>query len=155
MQQGREDLQGFFQAVHAMIEGQPERLILRLVPSRADPQDQAPVAHLVGSRRHFRQDRRMAEGIAQHQCADLHALGRFGQRREHGPAFPNAPGRLTRRAIEEVVSEPEAIEAIRFRLVRDGADRIIRTRAVVVAVVRQEDHQPNLHGLPSAFFGIR
>jgi hypothetical protein len=140
MQQWLEDLQGFFEAVHAMIEGQPERLKLRLVPSRADPQDQAPVAHLVGGRRHFRQDRRMAEGIAQHQRADLHALCRFGQRRQHGPAFPNAPGRLTRIAIEEVVSEPDAIEAIRFRLLRDGADRIIRTPGVVFAVVRKEDH---------------
>jgi hypothetical protein len=79
----------------------------------------------------------MAEGIAQHQ---------------RGPAFLNAPRRLTRSAIEEVVSEPDAIEAIRFRLLRDGADRIIRTLAVVFAVVRRENQQPNLHGLPSAFF---
>jgi hypothetical protein len=54
-----------------------------------------------------------------------------------------------------VVSEPDAIKAIRFRLLRNGADRLIRTLAVVFAVVRQEDHQPNLHGLPSTFFGTR
>ena len=77
LQQWTQDLQGFFEAVHAMIEGQPERLVLRLVPARADPQDQASTAHLVEGRRHFRQDGRMAEGIAQHQRADLHALGRF------------------------------------------------------------------------------
>ena len=76
-QQWLEDLQGFFEAVHAMIEGHPERLILRLVPSRADTQDQTPVTHLVDGRRHFRQDRRIAEGIARHQRADLHALCRF------------------------------------------------------------------------------
>ena len=97
----------------------------------------------------------MAEGIAQHQRADLHALCRFGQRRQHGPAFPNAPGRLARIAIEEVVSEPDAIEAIRFRLARDGADRLIRTLAVGFAVVRLEDQQSNLHGFLSTFFGTR
>jgi hypothetical protein len=51
MQQWLEDLRGFFEAVHAMIEGQPERLILRLVPSCADTQDQAAMAYLVGGRR--------------------------------------------------------------------------------------------------------
>src|SRR5215472_3910984 len=50
LQQWPQDLQGFCEAVHAMIEGQAERLVLRLVPSRADPQDQAPTAHLVGWR---------------------------------------------------------------------------------------------------------
>jgi hypothetical protein len=67
--------------------------------------------------------------------------------------FPNAPGRLTRIAIEEVVSKPDPIEVIRIRLLRDGANRLIRTRAVVFAVVGQQGHQLNHHGLPSAFFG--
>src|SRR5690242_4716016 len=93
----------------------------------------------------------MAEGIAQHQRTDLHAPRRLSQRREYGPALPDPPGRLTGGAIEEVVGEPDTIEAVRFRLLRGGADRIIRTRAVGFAVVGQEDHQPNLHGLPSAF----
>ena len=146
-QQWLEDLQGFFEAVHAVIEEQPERLILRLVPSRADTQDQAPVAHLVGGRGHLRQDRRVAEGIAYHKRADLHALCRFGQRRQDGPAFPDSPGRRARIAIEEVVSEPDAVEAVRFRLLRGRADRIIRTLAVMFAVVRQKDHQPNLQRL--------
>ncbi len=135
-----------------LIEGQSERLILWLVPSRADTQDQAPVAHLVQGRRHLRQDRRMAEGIAHHQRADLHTPGRFGQRRQHGPAFPDSPGRLTRIAIEEVVREPDAIEAIPFRLLRDRADLIIRTPAVVFAVVRQKNQQPNLHCLLTRTF---
>ena len=146
-QQWLEDLQCFFEPVDSMIEGQPERLILQLVPSRADTQDQTSVAYLINRRRHFRQDRRIAEGIASHQRTDLHALCRFGQCRQHGPAFPDSPGRLTRIAVEEMVGEPDAIEAIRLRLLRNCADRIIRTPAVVFAVVRQEHHQPNLHGL--------
>src|SRR4029077_19009308 len=35
----------------------------------------------------------------------------------------------------------------------DAADRIIRTLAVGFAVVRQQECQPNFHGVPSAFFG--
>jgi len=48
-------------------------------------------------------------------------------------------------AIEEVVSEPYAIEAIRLHLLRDHSDRIIRTPAVILAIVRQKYHELNLH----------
>jgi hypothetical protein len=153
-QQGFDDLHGFSQAVHLPSEVYPEGLIHRLVIARvacAQTQDQAPVAHLVEGRRHLRQDGRMAEGIDQDQRAQLHSLGRFGQGREHRPAFPHAPGRLSRSALEEVVREPEAIEAVAFRLLGDGADRLIRLLAVGFTVVRQDEVQPNFHGVPSAF----
>ena len=81
----------------------------------------------------------MPERVACYQCADLYALCRLGQRRQHGPAFPDSTGGLTGSAIEEVVREPDAIEAIRFGLLRDCADRIIRTLAIVFAVVRDKD----------------
>src|SRR5436853_3567596 len=120
-----------------MVEGQSECLILRFVPARADTQDQAPVAHLVDRRRHFRQDRGSAEGIACHECADLYALCRFGQGREHGPAFPDSPSRLTRITIEEMVRKPDTIKTIRLRLLRNRTDRIIAALAVLFASVRQ------------------
>src|SRR2546426_6453130 len=154
MQQWLEDLQGFFKAVHAMIEGQPERVILRLVPSRAYTQDQAPVAHLVNGRRHFRQDCWIAEGIARHQRTDHYPLCGFGQRRQHCPAFPDSSSRLTRIAIEEVVREPDTIEAIRLRLLSDCADRTIWALAVILAVVRQKDQQSNLHCLHARAFSF-
>ena len=66
--------------------------MLWLVPSRADTQDRAPVAHLVNGRRHLRQYRRMPEGIAHDQSPDLHAACHLGQGRQHSPAFPNSPG---------------------------------------------------------------
>ncbi|HXJ28121.1 MAG TPA: hypothetical protein VNH17_20560, partial [Streptosporangiaceae bacterium] len=53
-----EDLHGLLETARAMIEGHTERLVLRLVPARADAQDQAPVAHLVEGGGHLRQDRR-------------------------------------------------------------------------------------------------
>jgi ATPase subunit of ABC transporter with duplicated ATPase domains len=140
-----EDLHGLFETARAMIEGHAERLVLRLVPARADAQDQAPVAHLVEGGGHLRQDRRIAEGIAEHQGADLHPLCRFGQRGQHGPALPDPRGRLTGTAVHEMVGQPDAVEAIRLRLLRELPDRAIRTLAVVLPVVHQVEHQPDLH----------
>lgn len=140
-----DDLHGLVEAGYAMIERQPERLVLRLVPSCADAQDQAPAADFVGGRRHLRQDRRIAEGIAQHQHADLHAPGRLSERGQHGPGFPYSPRGLTGIPVQEVVGEPEAVEAIRFCLLRDRTDRLIRTLGVGLALVDQVDQQPDLH----------
>jgi ATPase subunit of ABC transporter with duplicated ATPase domains len=140
-----EDLHGLFETARAMIEGHTERLVLRLVPARADAQDQAPVAHLVEGGGHLCQDRRIAEGIAEHQGADLHPLCRFRQRGQHGPALPDPCGRLTGAAVHEMVGQPDAVEAIRLRLLRELTDRAIRTLAVVLPVVHQVEHQPDLH----------
>src|SRR6266568_3246526 len=54
----------------------------------------------------------MPERVACYQCADLYALCRLGQRRQHGPAFPDSTGRLVRITIEEMVRKPDAIESI-------------------------------------------
>jgi len=140
-----EDLHGLLETARAMIEGHTERLVLRLVPARADAQDQAPVAHLVEGGGHLRQDRRIAEGIAEHQGTDLHPLCRFGQRGQHGPALPDPCGRLTGAAVHEMVGQPDAVEAIRLRLLRELTDRAVRTPAVVLPVVHQVQHQPDLH----------
>jgi ATPase subunit of ABC transporter with duplicated ATPase domains len=141
-----EDLHGLFETARTMIEGHTERLVLRLVPASADAQDQAPVAHLVEGGGHLRQDRRIAEGVAEHQGTDLHPLCRFRQRGQHGPALPDPCGRLTGAAVHEMVGQPDAVEAIRLRLLRELTDRAIRTLAVVLPVVHQVEHQPDLHG---------
>jgi len=141
-----EDLHGLFETARAMIEGQPERLVLRLVPARADAQDQAPVAHLVEGGGHLREDRRITEGIAEHQGADLHPVCRFRQRGQHGPALPDPRGRRTGAAVHEMVGEPDAVKAIRLRLLRELTDRLVRTLVVGLAIVHQVEHQPDLHG---------
>jgi hypothetical protein len=43
-----------------------------------------------------------------------------------------------------MVRKPDTIESIRLGLLRDSANRIIRPLAVVLAIIRQKDHQPNL-----------
>jgi len=107
-EQRHQDLQGFFQAVHPVIEGHPERPVLRFVPASADTQDQPPLAHLVGGRRHLRQDRRIAERVAHHQRADLNLPCRLGQRSQHCPALPHSDRRLAGVAVQEMVGEPDA-----------------------------------------------
>jgi len=144
-QHRHEDLDGLFETARAMIERHTERLVLRLVPARADAQDQTPVAHLVEGGGHLREDRGIAEGIAEHQGADLHPLCRFRQRGQHGPALPDPRGRLTGAAVHEMVGQPDAVEAIRLGLLRELTDRAIRTLAVVLPVVHQIEHQPDLH----------
>jgi hypothetical protein len=151
-QQRFENLQGLFEAGHPMIERQSERLILRLVPARAYSQDQTPMTHLVGCRRHLCENGGIAERIAEDQGAELDTLRRFGQRAQHGPALPYTSRRLTRIAVEEVVRHPDAVEAVRFRLLRDRAYRVIRPLAVAFAIVDQVYKQPNLHDVVSTFF---
>src|SRR2546428_6475223 len=114
-----------------MIERQPERVILRLVPSRADTQDQAATADFVEGRRHLCKNRWMPEGVARHQGADLQSTGCLGQSRQRGPALPDSTGRLTRITIEEMVRKPDTIKTISLGPLRDGPDRIIRAGFVV------------------------
>src|SRR5437667_5250869 len=128
-----------------MIIRQAERPVFWLVPSRANAEDKPAVADLVDCCRHLCQDGRVAEGVARYQRADLDPLCRFCQCRQHGPALPDSPGRLTRITIEEMVRKPDTIETVRLSLLRDCTDRIIRTLVVVFAFVREKDHQPNLH----------
>src|SRR5713101_3499077 len=126
-----------------MMEGEPEGVVLWFIPSCADTEDQSSAAHLVQGRRHLCKNRRMSEGVARHQSADLHSTGRLGQRRQHGPALPDSSGRLTGITVEEMVRKPDTIETIRLSLPRDCSDRIIRAPRIVLALVRQKDHQPN------------
>src|SRR5713101_5002625 len=130
-----------------MMEGEPEGVVLWFIPSCADTEDQSSAAHLVQGRRHLCKNRRMSEGVARHQSADLHSTGRLGQRRQHGPAFPDSACQLVRITIEEMVRKPDTIKTVSLSLLRDRPDRIIRAGFVVFALVREKDHQPNLHRL--------
>src|SRR5713101_434583 len=123
-----------------MIEGQSERVIFWLVPSRTYTKDQAAMADFVEGRRHLCKNRRMSEGVARHQSADLHSTGGLGQRRQHGPALPDSTGRLVRITIEEMIRKPDTIEPISLGPLRDCPDRIIRAGFVVFALVREKYH---------------
>src|SRR5712692_8663774 len=105
------------------------------------------MADFVEGRRHLCKNRRMPERVARHQGTDLHSTGRLGHRRQHSPALPDTPSRLTRITIEEMVRKPDTIKTISLILLPDRSDRIIRAGFVAVALVREKDHQPNLQGL--------
>jgi hypothetical protein len=44
-----------------------------------------------------------------------------------------------------MVRKPDTIEAVLFGLLSDRPDRILRAGFVIFALVREKDHQPNLH----------
>jgi len=46
-EEGEEDVQGFLEAAHAVVEGVAEGGVLRIVPAGAEAKDQAPRAYLI------------------------------------------------------------------------------------------------------------
>ena len=112
-----------FKAPHPVVERDPKGLVLRLMPAHAQPQDHAPVADLVKRGGHPRGDPRGAEAGAQHDGAQANALGDRGHRRQHGERVKRAVLGLARRAEHEVVVHPEAVDAARFGVPGDVADR--------------------------------
>jgi hypothetical protein len=98
-----------------MVERHAEGRELGLVPTGAQAEGEAPTADLVQRRRHLGQDGRIAKGGTGDECANLDPGGRLGQRREDGPALPDAARRPVRRPVDEMVVEPEGIEARPFR----------------------------------------
>src|ERR1700733_5618349 len=51
--------------------------------------------------------------------------------------------------VQQVVADPDAVEAVRFRPLRDLADHLVRAGAVGRAIAGGLDHQPDLHGVSS------
>ena len=80
MQERLDDLQRFFQSIHASLEVVTEGVKLRLMSAGAHTQDQPAAADLVQGVRHFGEQCRVAEGCAEHERPQLDALCRLGQR---------------------------------------------------------------------------
>ena len=64
-------------AIHAMIEGNAEGIILRFIPPRTDSKDEPTSTDFVNSMCHLSQDCWIAEGITDDQRSQFHALGGF------------------------------------------------------------------------------
>src|SRR5438132_539940 len=78
----------------------PERdavgLVLVLLPARAEPQEEPAARDDVDLRRHLRDHRRVAVGVAQHDGAHADAGHQSGQRAERAPRFEHGPLALLR-----------------------------------------------------------
>src|SRR5919106_4194497 len=83
---------------------------LRLVPARAEGQDQPAGADLVDGGGHLRQHGGGVERRARNERSEAHTLGDRGQPRQHRPRLPWAPLGPPVVAVEEVVAEPDRVE---------------------------------------------
>ena len=87
-QEARDDRERLLEAIDAVVEGKAEGAVLRLVPARAETEDQPAAADLVDGVGHLGQQGRVAETGADDQGAELDPPGGGRQRREERPALP-------------------------------------------------------------------
>ena len=118
-EQRQDDVERLLEPTDPVVERDPERVELRLVPSGAEAQDEAPSADLVDGRRHLGQDRGIAERDCQDDGPDLHARCVGGEGREHRPALVDAGRGLARGSKEEVVVNPDRAQARALRHLGD------------------------------------
>src|SRR5439155_17300768 len=110
-QEGPDDREGLLEPGYAAIERETERPIFRLVPSGAETEDQPSTADLVDRVRHLREHRRVVEARAGHERSELDPGRGRGDRRQHRPDLPRAASPELRRPVEEVVADPDGVEA--------------------------------------------
>ena len=141
LQECGDDLDRFLEPGVAVVVGITEGVVLHLVVSRADPQNQAPTADLIDGVGHLGQQRRVAETHAQHQITELDRPGAGGQGRQHRPGFPVAV-RLGRAShvVEKMVVEPDGIEANLLGQHRDVSE----LRPTEARAVTRRQIQPHL-----------
>ena len=124
--EGHDDRERLLEAPHAVIVGDAEGVVLRLVPARSEPEDEAPARHLVERVRHLREDRGVPEAGARHERAEVDAARRLAEGRENRPGLPDPADlslghvdlhEVVRRRLpeQEVVGQEERVDADRFR----------------------------------------
>ena len=106
-----------------MVEREAERPELLLVPPRPEGHPQPAAAELVDRSGRTREQPRLAERGARDQWAELDPLRHHGKAGEHGPAVPRSALRTVAAAIEQMVSDPDRVEAGLLR--RAGELRVL------------------------------
>ncbi len=100
-----------------MVERQAEGAELLLVPARTEGRHEPAAAQLVDRRDLPRQDPGRVERRAGDERAERDPLGDAGQPGERRPAVPRATLRTPVPAVEQVVADPDGIEAALLRSV--------------------------------------
>ncbi len=106
-----QQLERLLRPAESMVEGIAEGGVLRVMPAGADAQGQPATADLIGRRCHLGQQRRIAHPESQDQRAQVHPVGRSGERGQHAPRFVDAALRRIREAEERVIDDPQPIDA--------------------------------------------
>ena len=110
-EQPAHDRERLLEARDAVVVRDPERPVLLLVPAGAEAEHEAAAADLVDRRRHLRDQARRVEARAGDERAEPHPLGRGGQRREQRPRLPRTALGPAVAAVEQVVADPDRVEA--------------------------------------------
>ena len=126
--------------------GIAERLVLGLVPAAAEAEDQPAAGDVVDRRGHLREEPGRPERRREDERPELDPARRRGERAEQRPRLVVArlgADRGVRRAVEEVVAEPEAVGAAVLGLAGEPED--LRPRPAGAVLRRLRQHQPDLH----------
>ncbi len=110
-QQGPDDRERLLEAVDAMVEREAECPELGLVPARTEAHDQPPARDLVHGRGHLGQHRRGVERGRRDERPEPDPRRGRGDRREQRPDLPRPSGRTVRKSVEEMVADPDRVEA--------------------------------------------
>ena len=120
-EQGLDQLGGLGQPLEPFLHGverDPVLAVLVLLPAGAEPEHEPAAAQVVDGRRHLREHRRVAVGVAGDERADADARHRGREPGERGPRLGVRHARGL--AVgHEVVRVPETVEADRLGVARD------------------------------------
>jgi hypothetical protein len=114
-EQSADDRERLLEPRDEVVERQPERAELHLVPAAAEAEDEPTAGELVRRGRHAREQARWVERGAGDERAELDALGDPREPGERRPGIPRAADRV---AVEQMVADPHRVEADLFRRAR-------------------------------------
>lgn len=106
-----DDRERLFEPVDSMVERKAERTEFRIVPAGAEPEDEPPSRDLVHRRRELGEHGRGVKCRGCDQRAEANAGRRRGNRREQRPDFPGTASRAVGEPIQEMVADPDRVEA--------------------------------------------
>ncbi len=137
--------------VHPVVLRIAERVVLGVVPPGPQAEGHPPAADDVGGGGHLGQEPGRSERGAHHQLAELDPFGGRGEGRHHRPRLELAFGRLAGAGREEVVVDPQGVEADRLGVLGEAPDlRPARhPPAAVGRSHRDEDAEPHREPRPA------
>ena len=125
-----DDRERLLEAVDAVVEREAEGAKLGLVPAGAEPEHEATAADLVDRGGLLGQQRRVVEVRARHERPELDPGGDGGDGAHQRPCLPRPARIAVGPAIEEVLAEPDRVEAE----VLDGPHQVEQLRPANLAL---------------------
>ena len=109
------DRERFLESADPMVVGEAVGVVLGAIPAGAEAEDEPAVADLVDGRGLLRQHRGVVEAGGRDQRTELDPLRDSGERGQDGPDLPRAARRPAVVAVEEMVADPDRVEADALR----------------------------------------